>query len=64
MMADYRQNTLEHWDVQGTLEGQLSKFEVKGLKRFKRKDPEPQDENGVHRVCGNYWSSRMGPGKI
>ena len=31
VMADYQQNTREHWDVQGTLEGQLSKFEVKGL---------------------------------
>ena len=24
VMANYQQNTLEHWDVQGTLEDQLS----------------------------------------
>ena len=44
IQADKNQNYLEHWDVQGTLNDKLSKFEVKGLKKFNRKDPEPQDE--------------------
>ena len=44
IQASNNQNFLEHWDVQGSLNGELAKFEVKGLKKFNRKDPEPQDE--------------------
>ncbi len=42
--ANGHQNRREHWDVQGTLNGKLLKFDVKDLKKFNRKDPEPQDE--------------------
>jgi len=42
--ANGHQNRREHWDVQGTLEGKLSKFDVKDLKKLNRKDPAPQDE--------------------
>ena len=31
IQASNNQNFLEHWDVQGTLNGKLSKFEVKDL---------------------------------
>ena len=53
VMATYQQNTREHWDVQGTLDGQLSKFEVKGLKRFNHKDAEPQDVMACVEYIGN-----------
>ena len=42
--ANDHQNRREHWDVQGTLNGKLSKFDVKDLKKLNRKDPAPQDE--------------------
>ena len=42
--ADNSQNYTEHWDVQGTLNDKFLKFDVKGMKKFNRKDPEPQDE--------------------
>jgi len=42
--ANDHQNRREHWDVQGTLNGKLLKFDIKDLKKFNRKDPEPQDE--------------------
>ena len=60
VMATYQQNTREHWDVQGTLEGQVSKFEVKGLKRLKRKDPEPQDDL----ACVEYVGITGHPGWV
>jgi len=60
VMASYQQNTREHWDVQGTLEGQLLKFEVKGLKRLNRKDPEPQD----NLACVEYIGITGHPGWI
>ena len=60
VMANHQQNTLEHWDVQGTLDGQLSKFEVKGLKRLKRKDPEPQDDL----ACVEYVGITGHPGWV
>ena len=31
--ANDNQNLREHWDVQGTLKGELSKFDVKDLKK-------------------------------
>ena len=60
VMADYRQNTLEHWDVEGTLDGRLLKFEVKGLKKLNRKDPEPQDEL----ACVEYVGITGHPGWV
>ena len=60
IQADKNQNFLEHWDVQGTLNGKLSKFEVKGLKRFNRKDPEPQDEM----ACVEYVGVAGYPGWV
>ena len=60
VMADYRQNTLEHWDVQGTLDDRLLKFEVKGLKRLNRKDPEPQDDL----ACVEYVGITGHPGWV
>jgi len=60
VMADYQQNTLEHWDVEGTLDGRLLKFEVKGLKKLNRKDPEPQDEL----ACVEYVGITGHPGWV
>ena len=60
VMASYQQNTREHWDVQGTLEGQLSKFEVKGLKKLNRKDAQPQDEL----ACVEYVGITGHPGWV
>ena len=51
--ANGHQNRREHWDVQGTLNGELAKFEIKGLKKFHRKDPEPQDEMALIEYAGN-----------
>jgi hypothetical protein len=34
----------EHWDVQGTLDGQLLKFDVKGMKKVNRSDNKQQDD--------------------
>ena len=41
--ADKKQNIFEHWDVEGTLNGERLKFDVKDLKKFNRKDLETQD---------------------
>jgi len=60
VMADYRQNTREHWDVQGTLDGRLLKFEVKGLKKLNRKDTEPQD----NLACVEYVGITGHPGWV
>jgi len=40
---DY-QDMQEHWDVQGTLDGQLLKFDVKGMKKVNRWDNKQQDD--------------------
>ena len=40
---DY-QDMQEHWDVQGTLDGQLLKFDVKGMKKVNRWDNKSQDD--------------------
>tara|TARA_R110000751_G_scaffold1755_2_gene6375 strand:+ start:1009 stop:1515 length:507 start_codon:yes stop_codon:yes gene_type:complete len=58
--ASYQQDMKEHWDVQGTLEGQLSKFEVKGLKRFNRNDAQPQD----NMACVEYIGITGYPGWV
>jgi len=60
VMADYQQNTREHWDVQGTLDGRSLKFEVKGLKKFNRKDAQPQDEL----ACVEYVGITGHPGWV
>ena len=60
VMASYQQNTREHWDVQGTLDGRLLKFEVKGLKKFNRKDPQPQDDL----ACVEYVGITGHPGWV
>ena len=60
IQADKNQNFREHWDVQGTLNGKLLKFDVKDLKKFKRKDPEPQDEM----ACVEYVGVAGYPGWV
>jgi len=60
IQADKNQNFREHWDVQGTLNGKLLKFDVKGLKKFKRKDLEPQDEM----ACVEYVGVAGYPGWV
>ena len=58
--ANGHQNRREHWDVQGTLNGKLSKFDVKDLKKLNRKDPEPQDEM----ACVEYVGVAGFPGLV
>ena len=45
IQADKNQNFLEHWDVQGDLDGRTLKFDVKGLKKTNRWDANTQDNN-------------------
>ena len=40
---DY-QDMHEHWDVEGTLDGKLLKFDVKGMKKVNRWDNKKQDD--------------------
>ena len=40
---DY-ENMYEHWDVKGTLENKLLKFDVKGMKKVNRWDNKKQDD--------------------
>ena len=40
---DY-QDMQEHWDVQGTLDNELLKFDVKGMKKVNRWDNKQQDD--------------------
>ena len=40
---DY-QDMHEHWDIQGTLDGKLLKFDVKGMKKVNRWDNKKQDD--------------------
>jgi hypothetical protein len=42
--ATNKQDMYEHWDVQGTLGGQLLKFDVKGMKKVNRWDKKSQDD--------------------
>ena len=58
--ANGHQHRREHWDVQGTLNGKLLKFDVKDLKKFNRKDPEPQDEM----ACVEYVGVAGYPGWV
>ena len=38
------QDMHEHWDVEGTLDGKLLKFDVKGMKKVNRWDNKKQDD--------------------
>ena len=38
------QNMHEHWDMEGSINGKTSKFDVKGMKKKNRNDKEKQDE--------------------
>ena len=58
--ASKKQDMYEHWDIVGKLEGETFKFEVKGQKRFNRKDPEPQDEM----ACIEYVNVNGYPGWV
>ena len=42
--ATDKQDMYEQWDVQGTLDGQLLKFDVKGMKKVNRWDNKTQDD--------------------
>lgn len=42
--ATSKQDMYEHWDVQGTLDGELLKFDVKGMKKINRWDNKTQDD--------------------
>ena len=42
--ADSKQDMFEHWDVKGILDGELLKFDVKGMKKINRSDQDKQDD--------------------
>jgi hypothetical protein len=42
--ADSKQDMFEHWDVKGILNGELLKFDVKGMKKINRSDQDKQDD--------------------
>ena len=42
--ANNYQDMHEHWDVEGTLDGKLLKFDVKGMKKVNRWDNKKQDD--------------------
>ena len=42
--ANNDQNIHEHWDMEGSINGKTSKFDVKGMKRKNRNDKKTQDE--------------------
>ncbi len=42
--ANNYQDMHEHWDVQGTLDGKLLKFDIKGMKKVNRWDNKKQDD--------------------
>jgi len=42
--ADRKQDMFEHWDVKGILNGKLSKFDVKGIRKINRYDKNKQDD--------------------
>jgi len=42
--ADSKQDMFEHWDVKGILDGELLKFDVKGMKKINRLDQNTQDD--------------------
>lgn len=42
--ADRKQDMFEHWDVKGTFNGKLCKFDVKGKRKINRYDKNKQDD--------------------
>ena len=58
--ASKKQDMYEHWDMVGKLDGESFRFEVKGKKKFNRKDPETQDEM----ACIEYVNVNGYPGWI
>jgi hypothetical protein len=42
--ASSQQDRYEHWDMEGSINGKTSKFDVKGLKKVNRWDSKTQDE--------------------
>ena len=49
---DY-QDMHEHWDVQGTLDGKLLKFDIKGMKKVNRQDNKKQHDILI--FCDPYF---------
>ena len=58
--ATKEQDLYEHWDIEGTLQGKRLRFDVKDMKRFNRKDTEPQDEM----ACVEYVGISGHPGWV
>ena len=58
--ATTKQDVYEHWDVEGTLWGKRLRFDVKDMKRFNRKDTQPQDEM----ACVEYVGITGHPGWV
>jgi len=42
--ANNEQDIFEHWDLKGLFKGKVSKFDVKGMKKFNRSDESVQDK--------------------
>ena len=55
-----QQDLYEHWDVEGVLEGTRMKVDIKDVKKFNRKDMEPQDEM----ACVEYVGVKGYPGWV
>jgi hypothetical protein len=58
---DY-QDMQEHWDVKGTLDNELLKFDVKGMKKVNRWDNKKQDDiifQTTNRVATTRIFSRL-----
>ena len=58
--ATKQQDMFEHWDVEGELKGKHMKFDIKGMKKFNRKDPETQDKM----ACIEYVGVKGYPGWV
>jgi hypothetical protein len=58
--ANIKQDLYEHWDIEGTLQGKRLRFDVKDMKKFNRKDKEPQDEM----ACVEYVGISGHPGWV
>ena len=44
LWANSEQDKYEHWDVEGALNGETLKFDIKGMKKMNRWDSKTQDE--------------------
>ena len=49
--ANDHQDMQEHWDVKGTLNNELLKFDVKGMKKVNRWDNKKQDDIELDIIC-------------